>query len=343
MTCPHCGAEHASSVSFCPETGKPLAAAASRMPAAGSAAKGLGDLLGEALRLYRTHAKVFLVTAAIGLLPIYVLHAGLVAVLAPSEGESVEMQARAERARERAERLQREMQSGTMTPERMAREQRQMAEDLAFGARESVDLLARLGLFLLSLLLLVPLTVLAFYLATAALIPVIGDRALGGSLTAAGAWGAVTHHLPGLVLTSALAFLAVAVGLVFCLIPGLIAGFLFSFATAVVLLEGKSGVAALRRSARLVAGDWVRVFVVLFIFGLLGAIAHAIGGLFVPARFLFFRQLLQDLISLVIFPFPIIGLVLLYADIRRVKEGMSEAELQARMAQSSGGAALSPG
>src|SRR5256885_15943582 len=72
VLCPHCGAEHSESDRFCATTGKPVA---TEPPTPGpwdeilAAPRGVLQLLLEALALYRKHARAFLITAAVLLVP----------------------------------------------------------------------------------------------------------------------------------------------------------------------------------------------------------------------------------------------------------------------------------
>ncbi len=161
---------------------------------------------------------------------------------------------------------------------------------------------------------------------------VVADRARAGTIGWQQAWGVVLQNLGSLVLTTFLVVLGVAVGLVFCVLPGLLFSLLAALAVPVVLLEKKSGVGAIQRSVELVRKDWVRVVVVLVVFAILQACASLLGGLLIPSRFYFFHLLLGDLLSIAVLPIPIIGLVLLYQDILRTRLNLPESQLQAQRA-----------
>jgi hypothetical protein len=313
MNCPHCGSQHGPGSAFCPMTGRAISSA----PAA-SGPRGAGAVLGDAFELYRGHAKAFLAAAAIALVPIYVVHAGLAAALLPSRSYTADVDARVARMQRRSEELQRRAQSGTLTPEETARVQEEIMRDVGAAMGQAGSTLAGLGLFLLSMVLLIPLSVLGAFFGTAALIPLIEDRTHGGSLTPADAWAQVGTRAVPLVLTAVMATAAVLVGLFLLVVPGIVLGFLFAFSSPVVMIEGASGVAALKRSARLVMSNWLPTALVLLALALLSAVASWIGGLFVPERFLFLHTLVRDAVSLVVFPLPVIGLVLLFHEARAV-------------------------
>src|SRR5207302_9342860 len=98
-----------------------------------------------------------------------------------------------------------------------------------------------------------PLLFAAQILSHAALVPLVGDRALGGHMGPARAWLAVGLHPGGILWTATLSTLCVFVGSLFCVVPGVLAIVGFALAMPVVLLEGRRGADALRRSWRLMA------------------------------------------------------------------------------------------
>ncbi|MEN6625575.1 MAG: hypothetical protein ABFD69_05025 [Candidatus Sumerlaeia bacterium] len=63
-----------------------------------------------------------------------------------------------------------------------------------------------------------------------------------------------------LMLTSLMAMILSALGFVFLIIPGILLMIFFTFVTAVVVVEGLGGMAALARSARLTAGRRWKIF-----------------------------------------------------------------------------------
>jgi hypothetical protein len=112
------------------------------------------------------------------------------------------------------------------------------------------------------------------------------------------------------------------VGYLFLVLPGLVLSFLFVFTPAVVLIEARSGTEALKRSARLVRSDWLRVALVLISFGVINWLAHLIGAFLIPGGLFFLEHLLGDLLTLVLLPLPVLATVLIYLDLRRRREGV---------------------
>ena len=135
-------------------------------------------------------------------------------------------------------------------------------------------------------------------------------------MTPVAAWGQVGRRVAPLLLTSIIASLAVMLGLVFLVVPGLVLAFLFAFAAPVVMLENKGGVAALKRSIALVLANLVPTFIVLLVLVPPTLVASVIGWLIIPNSWVFAHALAQGLLSVIVFPLPIIGLVLLYRGAR---------------------------
>jgi hypothetical protein len=189
-------------------------------------------------------------------------------------------------------------------------------------------------------------------LSQAALVPLVGDRALGGKMGPGRAWLAVGLHSGGILWTATLSTLATMVGFLFCVLPGVLAAVGFALAMPVVLLEGRRGTDALRRSWRLMAVEWPRVVGMWLV--AIAATAVLVG----PLSLLFFRaattdpdamfdlmsgwrgiglQLSQIAISMLLFPLPVIGTTLVYLHARREQESIPLAELQLQMQRAATG------
>jgi hypothetical protein len=292
--------------------------------------RGVGDILGEAFELYRKNAALLIVTAAVAMGPVYVVKDAIVAAaLAPVATTGLE--ADTERMNDLQKQMDRAQARGASPAEIQSIAAQQM--EVALGsAKKGLGVLAGIGIMLLGLLLTIPFMILAVYLAQAALTVVVADRARAGTMGWQQAWQVVLANLGSLVVTSLLVMIGVAVGLVFCILPGLVFSLFAALTIPVLLLEKKSGTTAIRRSVELVKADWVRVVVVLVIFGILQAITSWVGGLLVPSRFYFLHMLVGDLVSIAVLPIPIIGLVLLYQDIARAKLNVPEETLAAQRA-----------
>ena len=338
VTCPHCGEKHAEEARFCPTTGKsiPLPVVTEQVRPFRQE-KGVFDLLKEAMELYRAHAQVFLITAAVLFVPgSFVSSCAMSAVMAPVTGAAPAAQQAAERLARDSEDLARRAQeaaargqAGQGDVEQRAQRLGQDANRLAGAAVGGfmVALLGILGMAITALLLyavVLPLT-------QGALTIAVADRIYGGNATWREHWQLLFRRMGLLIPTVLLLIVVLVPAYVFFVIPGLVLQFLFTFTIPVVLIEGVGGVPALKRSYALVRSDWLRTAIMLICFGILNAIAHRVGSLFVPSSALFFGRFLGDLLFLVIMPIPIIGSVLLYFDLRRKVDGISEDNLKAEL------------
>lgn len=298
-----------------------------KRPASGGSApeegafQGAISLLQQAFEMYKGHFALFVITAAVAMGPVYLVQNAIRAfIAAPAAVVGTGLEAHTARL----EALQKQLESAS-TPEERARIEQEMFQTsvsaftgagVATGGALAA-MLAGFGLLLLT----IPLTVLATFLAQAAIVVVVSDRARGGSITWQRAWQVVGQRVGPLILTSLLSSLIVLGGTLLCVLPGLVAGFFLALAMPIVLLERRSGMDALKRSMTLVQSDWVRVLLVGIAFIVLSAVAAAVGSILIPSRFVFLHGFIGDLVSIVVAPIPIIALVLLYESIVRSREG----------------------
>lgn len=75
--------------------------------------------------------------------------------------------------------------------------------------------------------------------------------------------------------------MAIMGGLILCIVPGILAALWFALATQVVILEGLSGFAALKRSKQLMTGNIGKLFVLGLVVGLINAAVVAAAA-FIP-------------------------------------------------------------
>jgi hypothetical protein len=253
--------------------------------------KGVADILVEAFQLYKRHAKALLVTCALLFVPASIIKSlALAAILGPS----IAIATSADPA-------------------------------TALGGGLSVYLLGVLGTLVTAFFLygiIVPLT-------NGALTISVADRILGGNAQWREVWMLLFRRLGKLMSAVVPAALVVAIGFVFFIIPGLILGLLFAFVSPVVLIEGIGGRAALERSTTLVRSDWLRVTLMVLVFGLLRGVAEILASAFIPHNLIFISSLFGDLITMVLLPVPVLGMVLLYFDVRRKRDNFTPDHLRA--------------
>jgi hypothetical protein len=253
--------------------------------------KGVADILAEAFQLYRTHAKPLLVTCALLFVPASIIKSlALAAILGPTAA----LVAAAD-------------------PTAM----------LAGGL--SVYLFGLLGTLVTAFFLygiIVPLT-------NGALTISVADRVLGGNAEWREVWMLLFRRLGKLLSAVIPAAFLVALGFVFFVIPGLVLGLLFAFVSPVVLIEGIGGRAALERSVTLVRSDWLRVALLVLVFGILRGVAQILASALIPRTAIFASSLFGDLITMILLPVPVLGMVLLYFDVRRKRDNFTPDNLRA--------------
>lgn len=116
--------------------------------------------------------------------------------------------------------------------------------------------------------------VLAAVVSNAAVVKAIADVYLGKSFTT---WSAIRQAfkkiLP-LIGTGILMSLTMTVGLMLCIIPGIIAILWFSLATQVVVIEGDAGIPAMKRSKALMKGNIGAFIALMIVLGLIGLLIN---------------------------------------------------------------------
>jgi len=314
--CIHCHQPHDPGSAFCPTTGKPIprsdtsgatapSTATSGQPAAppgvgGPSEKGIVDLLQQAVALYRQHARSLLLVASVIFVPGALAHAcARTAILAPTV-----------------------MAAMVLDPITHLPPSGSVGMGMLVGPFTAMMLgllaAAVTGLFLNGVI--IPLTQGALALATA-------NHVLGREATWQELWTWLLRRV-GVIFSAIIpAALLTGVGFFFLFIPGVVLAFFFTFVPLVALFEGVGGTAALRRSYELVRSDWLRVLLLLLTFALLSMLAQFCAGLVLHG--LFGMRLLQDLLTLLLLPIPVIASSLLYFDVRRKHEGFSDAALVA--------------
>jgi hypothetical protein len=170
---------------------------------------------------------------------------------------------------------------------------------------------AQVGVGQLHVLLAIPVTI-ALYIALAGVVAAgLGDldtASLGAWLR--GTWRRVAPRLPQLLLTALLLALALAVSLP--LVIGLFLVVRWSVAGPAVVLDGVGPIAALRRSAELVRGQWRRAAKVVFVSGLALVATLVLFGLLAPAELPFAAYGLLALANVVAAPYVALAWAYMY-------------------------------
>jgi hypothetical protein len=300
--------------------------------------KGVADILKDAWDLYRKHARALLLTCAVLFVPASVVKSCAVAtILGPSLAASAALDAKAQQELA-LEASNRELQHAYETHADAATVARLRAEHthlLETFATTGGTLGGAMGGFTVMMLTFLGSMVTFFIycvaipLTNGALTIAVADRVLGGNAAWPEVWMLLFRRLGPLLTAVIPAALITAFGFVLFVIPGVILGLLFSFVSPVVLIEGKRGREALRRSVELVSADWLRVAIMIVVFVVLRWIAQLVAGALLPTSALFVGSLFGDLVTMLFLPLPVLGMVLLYFDIRRKRDGFTDARLRA--------------
>jgi hypothetical protein len=164
-----------------------------------------------------------------------------------------------------------------------------------------------------------------------AVIVALSDVCIGEQPTVARSYRRVFSRRAGRLLwTNVLQILAIVTGFVLLIVPGLILTMRFLFVPTVVVLEDRTGGAALKRSASLGKGHhWRNAGALLLLLlplwlisGIIGGVAGGVGALLLdnPLEHWTFRALLILLQVGLVQPLMLITIALLYYDLRTRKE-----------------------
>jgi hypothetical protein len=311
------------------------------VPEKAPAEKGLADLLAEAFRLYRAHARSTLLTCALLFVPVSLAKSCATSALlgpkvaADSAAEVVSLARAAETARQTLA----DAYAHNADAETIARLQRDNIKRLDELAGQATRIATGVpGHFTLWVLGLLAALVSALAFATAvpvmagALTIAVADRLEGGQAGWIESWMLLVGRLGGLLGAVIPAAGLTAIGLQLWVIPGLVVAFCFALVAQVAVVEGLGGAAALRRSVELVGADWLRVGLLLGVFAGLTWAARRLADLLVPDSAVFMTELLGDLLTLAVIPLPLIAAILLYLDLRRRRDNFGDEELRGALA-----------
>jgi len=299
------------------------------------AEKGLADLLVEAFRLYRAHARPMLLICAFVFVPASlakscVMSAILAPQLAPGSPTHMAELARGAEASARAlgDAYAHNADAQTITRLQHDHQSRlQEIERIASGSGRFAWLLSVLATLVSALIFGV-----AVPLISAAVTIAVADRVLGGRSGWVETWMLSVGRLGRLLAAIVPAAGLIAIGLRLWVIPGLAVAFGFALVAQVAVVEGLGGAAALRRSVDLVGSDWLRVALLVAVFGALIWAARWVAQLIIPDTAIFMTHLVGDLLSLVVLPLPLIAAALLYLDLRARRDGFGDDKLRAALA-----------
>lgn len=192
----------------------------------------------------------------------------------------------------------------------------------------------QMGGFGIAIFGLILVSIIAVPIGQGALAIAVSRRYLNEEVTVADAYHAIGARWGPLIATALILGLAIGAGTLFCLVPGIYLGVLWMFATAVIALEAiTSPTEAAKRSNELVQGEWWRCFRTYAVLSILVSIVTQ--ALAMPLTLASTLGLMQHNMALaqainqgvataagvLVQPVLMVGLVMLYYDLRIRKEG----------------------
>jgi len=267
-------------------------------------------VLSQALSVYRRHFGALVFTCALSLVPANLIAAGAVVFGLASLGTGGVAETRTP-SQELSEK-QRELQDEP-PPTSDARDERASTlrrEAFSRGQTTTVVLPSLRGLLpivyattIVALLLLAGL-----FIAHAAIVPLVLERR-ASSTGPAQACAVVGSRIGAVLGTSLIAALLVALGALFFVVPGLVLAVGFSLAPSIVVCQGISGREALERSWRLMGGHWGEALFWWILILVFSVLASAVAGAMPPGPW---RPVSSTLVRVILYPLPLVGLVLVY-------------------------------
>ena len=265
-------------------------------------------MLVRALSLYRAHFGAIVLTAALALVPAQLLMAGAVRYGLARFGTAsiADAPTHTQEVQEKREDLRRK----DLPPDQHAPRSRQLGrEALEGGTVFDAQGLQSLGAAACAALVAAVLLFAGLLLAQAALAPLVLALEAGQRAGPGEAWQAVGARFGPLLWTLAVELALIALGTVFCVLPGLALAVAFAFAAPAAVMEGLAGKAALDRSLALTKTRWAPV-AGMFALLLLFTVAAAASAALVPPGG--WRLAVPALVRVVTYPLPLVGLALLH-------------------------------
>lgn len=186
-------------------------------------------------------------------------------------------------------------------------------------------------LFLLALLVSLAIGVIITAVLQAALLRAAAQATIGDPLDVQASYRWGLARFGSVLLVAILVGLAVGIGFILLIIPGIILLVMFAVSVPVVVVENRRGTDAMRRSWDLVSHHFWHVLGVIvvaaIIAGIVSGIVSAIGGSNGALRAVF-----STLAQIITAPFSALVSILLYLDLRARKEDLTASTLRAELA-----------
>ena len=235
--------------------------------------KGLADLLVEAFKLYRGHARPMLLICALLFVPASLAKSCVMSAILPRSWPPARPR-RSPRWRAPPTRPGARWPTPTSTtptppPSRACSTRTRPGSPTWPASRDGPG---RITLWFLGVLATLVSTLafgVAVPLISGAITIAVADRLMGGATGWVETWMLLLRRAGPLLAAIVPAAGLIAIGLVLWVIPGLVVAFCFALVAQVAVIEGLKGAPALRRSVDLVGADWLRIALLLAVFGAL--------------------------------------------------------------------------
>jgi hypothetical protein len=266
----------------------------------------------QSLSLYRRHFGTLVFTCAVALLPANLLAAGAVVfgLASLNSGGLAETRTHTEQVQEKQRDLRESPPATSEARDERARQLgREALEGNAGATFDALHFLRGLVPVAYATAIAAALLLAGLFLAHAALVPLVLELTQGRPAGPAQAWAVAGSRIGPLLVTGLLAALLVALGALFFVVPGLVLAAGFSLAPPIVVLEGAYGRAALENSWRRLRCNWGAALSLWALIAIFTVLASALAELAPPGPW---RPVTAAVVRMILFPFPLVGLALLY-------------------------------
>jgi len=254
-------------------------------------ARGLGDILGAGFRLYGQHWQTLIAIAAVVIVPVAFIEAFLTHIITKSVSKAA---------------VHINTTTGTVT-----------YGQVSSGAYRG---------FLASILLLF-LSFFVFGLLTGAITRAVASEAAGLPVDLGDSYTFALSRLGPIIWVSILTGLAIGIGFLLFVIPGLFLLAMLFAGVIVVVVENLRGTNAMGRSWNLVSGHWWHTFGTIIVAALIAGVVNSV--IQAPFQQWVARAIASAIAQLITVPFTATVGVLLYLDLRARKEGLTAERLRA--------------
>lgn len=170
----------------------------------------------------------------------------------------------------------------------------------------------------------------AMTVSQAAVVGAVSERYLGGAPTVASAYAVVRPRVWPVVALGIISGLAVIVGTMMCLLPGLAMAIFFALSMPALVVEKTDIGGAIERSFSLGKDAWPKLLLVYLLYGVLLIAAGGVGGVLGIAAvayqshmllWIFLQSLIGFVLNTLVIPWVQIAVTLVYFDQRIRREG----------------------